>query len=106
MNIEKKTTITLFKSPSTNICNLVFLILLFAKIFGYVDISWWIVSFPLWGPIAICFSLFLFFYVLAISIALILMSIIGIITFLEFSWCTLKKPLIKSLRKVKYLRNQ
>ena len=44
----------------------IFLIMFSAKIFNYApDLSWWIVTLPLWGPMLICLGVL--FFVFAIS---------------------------------------
>ena len=64
---EKKTNqIVLFKTPSWEILGTAFIMMLIAKCSGYVpDLSWWIVTCPLWGPWAITVAFFIAFYVIA-----------------------------------------
>lgn len=70
---EKKTSFVLFKTPSWGILGTAFLIMLAAKCFGYSpDLSWWIVTLPLWGPFALTAAFFVGFYLLAfIGVAII-----------------------------------
>lgn len=37
----------------------IFLILLILQLTGVINVSWWIVSMPLWFPIALVFTVFL-----------------------------------------------
>ena len=60
---EIKKSITIFKTPSWGILGTAFLIMLGAKCFGYApDLSWLIVTCPLWGPFAIGISILAAFY--------------------------------------------
>lgn len=65
-NESKKTEITIFKAPPAWVLGGAFLIMLAAKVFNYSDLSWWIVTAPLWGPIAICLGFLLLFAAVAI----------------------------------------
>ena len=86
---EKKTSITIFKSPSCRLLGAAFLIMLAAKCFGfYPDLSWWIVTCPLWITFAICGAFFVFFYAMAVValgviipiaiVSVILESVVGL----------------------------
>lgn len=89
--VNKKTEITIFKSPPTDVCGIAFLILLFGKVFGYIEFPWWIITAPLWGPFAICFFLFAIFYVIVFAIALTATAMVGIAMLLESIWYGGKK---------------
>ena len=82
--VSKKTTITLFKTPSFGFLGAAFLIMLICKCGGWCpDLSWWIVTAPFWAPFAICAAFFVGFYALLMLVALIyafveiLISILG-----------------------------
>ena len=40
-------------SSGIGLCSLLFLIFLTLKLCGVIDWSWWLVTCPLWGPVAI-----------------------------------------------------
>lgn len=99
-NTAKKTEITLFKTPSIDVCGIAFLMLMFAKLFGYANISWWIVTAPLWGPIAICFGVFMLYYVAMLLFASIAAFVVCSFMAIEFVWFGLKKIYTLILDKV------
>ena len=68
---ETSTHITIFKTPSGIALSAAFLIMLSAKVFGFVpDLSWWIVTAPLWAPWALCVVFFVGFYALLVFVAI------------------------------------
>ena len=76
---EIKKSITIFKTPSWGILGTAFLIMLICKCGGwYPDLSWWIVTAPLWAPWAIVFGTFVGFYLFALVGAL-LVGVVGLI---------------------------
>lgn len=76
--IERKTTITLFKMPSWEILEIAFIIMLAAKLFGYApNLSWWIVTCPLWGPWAFSIAFLVISYT-ALFLCLGLIYIFGV----------------------------
>jgi hypothetical protein len=82
---EKKTSFVLFKTPSWGILGTAFLVMLAAKCFGYAtDLSWWIVTFPLWGPWALTIAFFVGFYALAF-IGVAIVGIIGLVLGIIFA---------------------
>lgn len=52
-------------------CMLSFLVLILLKIIGYVTVSWWWITAPLWIPVGL-FAVMLLGYVIVISIKYIL----------------------------------
>ena len=82
---EKKTSFVLFKTPSWGILGTAFLVMLVAKCFGYAtDLSWWIVTFPLWGPWALTIAFFVGFYALAF-VGVAIVGIIGLVLGIIFA---------------------
>lgn len=76
---EIKKSITIFKTPSWGILGTAFLIMLGCKCGGwYPDLSWWVVTAPLWVPWALVIGTFVGFYLFAIVGAL-LVGIVGLI---------------------------
>jgi predicted membrane protein len=68
MENNKRISIGCFP-PVTGV--IIFLVFFFAKIFGYVDWSWWWVFSPLWIPSALiigCILVFVILYTIVISI--------------------------------------
>lgn len=98
-NVQKSTTITLFKTPPAWCLETAFLILLVAKVFGYADFSWWIVTCPLWGPIAICFGFLFAFYAIALVVATMMGVIAVILMGVSFIWNKFKKLFRKNSNK-------
>ena len=90
-NVQKSTTITLFKTPPAWCLETAFLILLCAKVFGYADLSWWTVTCPLWGPIAICFGFLFAFYAIALVITAIMGVFAAALMGMSFLWNKFKK---------------
>lgn len=77
--IEKKTSITLFKTPSWGVLGTAFLVMLAGKCFGYApDLSWWIVTLPLWGPWALAAAFFIGFYLL-LFVGIAIIGIVGLV---------------------------
>jgi len=77
---ENKTSMTIFRTPSLGVLGVAFLLMLFAKCFGYCpDLPWWIVTCPLWGPWALCIAFFALFYAFAIVIGGIYLAVASII---------------------------
>lgn len=82
---KKKVSFVLFKTPSWGILGTAFLVMLVAKCFGYAtDLSWWIVTFPLWGPWALTIAFFVGFYALAF-IGIAIVGIIGLVLGIIFA---------------------
>lgn len=76
MSDEIKKSITIFKTPSWGILGTAFLIMLVCKCGGWCpDLSWWIVTAPFWGPLAICVAFFVGFYVIAFAAFLIVIAV-------------------------------
>lgn len=76
---ENKKSITIFKTPSWGILGTAFLIMLICKCGGwYPDLSWWIVTAPLWGPWALVIGMFVGFYLFAFVGALCV-GVIGLV---------------------------
>lgn len=74
---EIKKSITIFKTPSWGILGTAFLIMLGAKCFGYApDLSWWVVTLPLWGIWALALSFLVFWYA-ALFLCLGVICIVG-----------------------------
>ena len=72
---DRKTEITIFKTPSLEILGVAFLILLCAKVFGYSpELSWWVVTSPLWGPWALVILFFLGYF----AFMLLVLAILGV----------------------------
>lgn len=81
---EIKKSITIFKTPSWGILGTAFLIMLGCKCGGWCpDLSWWIVTAPLWGPWVLCIGFFVGFYFLVICGSLLLLAFSGIILGIE-----------------------
>ena len=72
-----KTSITFFKMPSWGILGMAFLIMLIAKCFGFKDdLSWWVITAPLWGPFVIAIAFIGFAYACFAAIAVIVLVIV------------------------------
>ena len=71
---EIKKSITIFKTPSWGIFGVAFLVMLICKCGGWCpDLSWWIVTAPLWGPWALYIGFFIAFY----AFLFIVLGIVG-----------------------------
>ena len=83
---DQKANITIFKTPSWGILGMAFLIMLGAKCFGYApDLSWWVVTLPLWGPWALVIGFIVGFYVIGFLI-LCAAFIIEVICWVLYDW--------------------
>ncbi len=43
---------TAVRSGGIGLCGWIFLVLFTLKLLGKISVSWWIVTLPLWGPLA------------------------------------------------------
>lgn len=93
---ETKKSITIFKTPSYGILGVAFLIMLGCKCGGWCpDLSWWIVTAPLWAPWAVVLGMFFGFYFFAI-VGAVLVGIIGLVLGVFFTaWDFFNKKILK-----------
>ena len=85
MSDETNKSITIFKSPSWGILGTAFLIMLICKCGGWCpDLSWWIVTAPLWAPWTIVIGTFVGFYMFAF-IGVLLVGVVGLILGIWFA---------------------
>ena len=55
-----------YSTGMLDITGVTFLILLILKLFKLIDISWWWVTVPLWGPLTLLLLIFIIFYVITL----------------------------------------
>lgn len=81
MSTKNNSLLNKFKtSISDMVFELAFLVMLFSKLFGYTpNLSWWIVTSPLWIPIALCFICFFIFYCITIVSIILYAIFLGLI---------------------------
>ena len=72
------TGITVVVKPVIPVMGLLGLILVLAKVFGYTQLSWWLVTAPFWGPLTIILSV----CAIILALGIVVVSITYLVEFI------------------------